>query len=148
MTDIVSQPRRSEIMSRIGSRNTAPEIIVRSVAHRLGFRFRLHVANLPGKPDIVLPRHKAVIEVRGCYWHRHAGCPNCSTPKTHPEFWQEKFKATVRRDQRNERLLRKSGWRVLIIWECESTSEQTVERRLLRFFREPVPAVPWKSKKK
>jgi DNA mismatch endonuclease, patch repair protein len=132
MTDIVDPKRRSEIMSRIGPRDTAPEMAVRRIAHRLGYRFRLHVRALPGTPDIVFPRYRAVIEVRGCYWHRHSGCSNCTMPKTRPEFWKSKFDATIRRDKLNEWKLRKLGWRVLVIWECETDDAQYVERRIGR----------------
>lgn len=106
-------------MSRIKSKDTTPERIVRSFLHRNGFRFRLHVKNLPGKPDIVLSKYKTVIEVRGCFWHRHNGCKDATMPSTHTEFWQKKFAENVVRDQRSEQALKELGWQVIIIWECE-----------------------------
>jgi DNA mismatch endonuclease, patch repair protein len=118
MTDIVSSQKRSEMMSGIRGRNTRPELQVRSWLHAGGFRFRLHRKDLPGSPDIVLPRHRVVIFVHGCFWHRHAGCRYATQPATRPEFWAHKFDANVQRDQRNQQALLKAGWRVLIIWEC------------------------------
>ena len=104
-------------MSRIGPKDTSPELIVRSTLHRLGYRFRLHVKKLPGKPDIVLAKHRTVIFVHGCFWHRHKGCKQASTPKSNQAFWQEKFARNVERDRRNVRSLKQLGWKVIIIWE-------------------------------
>ena len=106
-------------MSHIKSKDTTPERIVRSFLHRNGFRFRLHVKDLPGKPDIVLPKYKTVVEVRGCYWHRHEGCKDATTPSTNTEFWQKKFAENITRDQRTEQVLKELGWNVIVIWECE-----------------------------
>lgn len=106
-------------MSRIRSRDTAPEKKVRSLLHNAGFRFRLHVKKLPGSPDIVLPRYRAVIFVHGCYWHRHAKCRYAYTPKSRTEFWEGKFKATVERDREKSDELRSAGWRIIVVWECE-----------------------------
>lgn len=125
--DTVDPKRRSEIMSRIGPRNTAPELAVRRVAHRLGVRFRLHRKDLPGCPDLVFPRYKLAVFVHGCFWHRHQGCRNCSTPKTRPEFWAAKFAATVVRDARAEQALAALGWAVLTVWECETEESRTIE---------------------
>src|SRR5690554_2960017 len=100
--DIVDESTRSRMMSAIGGRNTKPEIIVRKFLHARGFRFRLHVKDLPGRPDIVLPKWKACVFVHGCFWHRHANCRYATTPKTRPEFWAEKFRENVARDQRNQ----------------------------------------------
>ena len=105
--------RRSWNMSRIRSKDTAPECIVRSFLHRHGFRFRLHVKDLPGTPDIVLPKYRTVIEVRGCYWHRHPGCKKTTTPSTNIDFWQKKFDENIARDQRTEAELQRLGWRVI-----------------------------------
>ena len=105
-------------MSGIRSKDTRPERIVRSGLHRLGFRFRLHDKKLPGSPDLVLPKHSAVIFVHGCYWHRHEGCRFVTTPATRREFWLEKFEGNVRRDELDQAALRASGWRVFVIWEC------------------------------
>ena len=92
---------------------------MRSFLHRNGFRFRLHVKDLPGKPDIVLPKYKTVIEVRGCFWHRHSGCKIATNPSTNADFWQKKFAANVARDYRTEQELKSQGWNVIVIWECE-----------------------------
>ena len=117
--DHLTPEKRSWNMSRIKSKDTAPERIVRSFLHRNGFRFRLHVKDLPGKPDIVLPKYKTVIEIRGCYWHRHEGCKDATTPSTNIEFWQNKFAATVARDKRTEQELKTLGWKVIVLWECD-----------------------------
>lgn len=120
---------RSEMMSRIGPRNTAPEIVIRRGLHRLGFRFRLHRKDLPGKPDIVFPKYHAAILVHGCFWHRHEGCKNFRVPKTNSEFWIEKIGRNVARDARVAVALKALGWRVLIVWEC-ATSPSGGEAKL------------------
>ncbi len=117
--DSLDKKRRSWNMSRIRSKNTKPEIVVRSHLHRQGYRFCLHKKDLPGKPDIVLPKYKTVIEVRGCYWHRHKGCKESTTPKSNTEFWLTKFQSNVERDKKNDKLLKELGWNLIIIWECE-----------------------------
>ena len=106
-------------MSRIRSTNTSPEKNVRSLLHKLGFRFRLHRKDLPGKPDIVLPKYKTVIFVHGCFWHRHKNCKYAYTPKSRLDFWLKKFDENQSRDRRVQQQLKKSGWRVVIIWECQ-----------------------------
>jgi DNA mismatch endonuclease (patch repair protein) len=118
------------MMARIKGRDTAPERAVRSVIHLLGYRFRLHRKDLPGRPDIVLPRLHLVVFVHGCFWHRHQGCTNCTTPTTNRAFWLAKFKANVERDARNQRALRRSGWRVVTIWECETEAPDRLRRRV------------------
>ena len=131
------QPKaRRELMSRIGSRDTKPELVVRSMLHRLGLRFRLHVKKLPGTPDIVLPKHKTVVFVHGCYWHRHRGCKRSFVPHTRSEFWEAKFERNVVRDKSVQRELRKEGWRVLIVWECDTSGARLskLERRLRSWF--------------
>ena len=133
MTDIVDSKRRSEIMSRIKGRDTVPEIAVRRIAHRLGFRFRLYRKDLPGRPDLVFPRYRAVIFVHGCFWHRHPGCRFAYSPKTRVQFWDEKFRKNVDRDRRNVQALHKLGWRVLVIWECETRSDAGIRQHLRRF---------------
>ena len=117
--DRLTPEKRSWNMSHIKSKDTTPERIVRSFLHRNGFRFRLHVKDLPGKPDIVLPKYKTVVEVRGCYWHRHEGCKDSTTPSTNTEFWQKKFAENVARDKRTEQDLKSLGWNVIVVWECE-----------------------------
>ena len=117
--DRISKEHRSWNMSRIQSRDTKPEKAVRSILHGLGYRFRLHRKNLPGNPDIVLPRYNSVIFVHGCFWHRHKDCKNASVPKTKKTFWGKKFKANIERDMKVKKELKSDGWRVLVIWECE-----------------------------
>ncbi len=106
-------------MSAIKGKNTKPEILVRKLLHRLGYRFKIQRKDLPGKPDIVLPKYKTAIFINGCFWHRHAGCKYASTPSTNSDFWEKKFAANVGRDARNYAALKDQGWNVLIIWECE-----------------------------
>ena len=136
MTDIYEPRKRSEIMSRIRGRGTKPEIIVRRIAHRLGYRFRLHRKDLPGRPDMVFPRHRVVIMVHGCFWHRHPGCKHASTPKTRESFWKNKLEDNVARDGRNESALRELGWRVMVIWECETKDREAVADRIESFLRQ------------
>ena len=114
-------------MSRIRSNDTKPELVVRSFLFRHGFRFRLHVKNLPGHPDIVLPKYKTVIEVRGCFWHRHPGCRQATTPSSNVEFWQEKFSRNIERDKKTEKQLKELGWHLIVIWECELKKECFLE---------------------
>jgi len=117
-------------MSRIRGRDTRPELTVRSLIHRLGFRFRLHRSDLPGKPDIVLPRHRAVVFVHGCFWHRHGRCRLAYTPKSNIRFWLGKFRSNIARDARNRRKLKNLGWRVFVIWECEIANVEVLTSRL------------------
>ncbi|MFP4390373.1 MAG: very short patch repair endonuclease [Desulfococcaceae bacterium] len=128
--DTVSPEKRSEIMGRVRSRNTRPEIRVRSLLHRMGFRFRLHGKDLPGSPDIVLPKYSTVIFVHGCFWHRHPGCPRATTPASRPEHWLPKFRRTVERDRENQDRLRELGWKVIVLWECELETKEDLERKL------------------
>ena len=118
--DRLSRSHRSWNMSRIKSRDTSTELTVRSVVHDMGYRFRLHRKDLPGKPDIVLPKYRTVIFVHGCFWHRHTECKYAYTPKSNVEFWEKKFKANVERDQNNNRILQELGWRIIVIWECQT----------------------------
>lgn len=127
MADIVSPQRRSEMMSRIRGRNTAPERMLRSLLHRHGFRFRLHCRDLPGSPDIVLPRYRTVIFVHGCFWHRHTGCKLAYSPKSRQAFWTRKFAENKKRDRRNLRALTSLGWRTIVVWECQLRSAQSAE---------------------
>lgn len=117
--DCLTPEQRKRNMSAIKGRDTKPEVLVRKLLHRLGYRFRIQRKDLSGKPDIVLPKHKTAIFINGCFWHRHAGCKYASTPSTNSEFWEKKFAANVKRDARNYAALREQGWNVLIIWECE-----------------------------
>ena len=116
-------------MSRIRGRDTAPEMI----AHRLGFRFCHHRRDLPGCPDLVFPKHRAVIMVHGCFWHRHPGCKYASSPKTRVRFWEEKFEGNVVRDRHNDEALHELGWRVMVIWECETKAHDAVAERIVDY---------------
>jgi DNA mismatch endonuclease, patch repair protein len=110
---------RSELMGRIRSKNTGPEKVVRSALHKLGYRFRLHIAQLPGVPDIALPKHRAVVLVHGCFWHQHEGCRRSARPKTNRAFWDAKLDRNIARDRENLQRLEALGWRVLVVWSCE-----------------------------
>ena len=118
--DHLTPERRSWNMSRIRSRDTKPEKRVRSLLHRMGYRFRLHRQDLPGSPDIVMPKHRTVVLVHGCYWHRHPGCRLAAIPKSNQNFWIAKFQRTVTRDQHQKAQLHCLGWRVIVVWECET----------------------------
>lgn len=136
MVDLLTSERRSWNMSQIKGRNTRPELRLRSLLHRAGFRFRLHAKQLPGRPDVVLPKYRTAIFVHGCFWHRHPGCRNTTTPSTRREFWQEKFDGNVRRDARNRAALEATGWTVVTVWECElKTDAEGVVRRLANKLR-------------
>ncbi len=127
--DTVSKEKRSWVMSRIHSVDTGPEMIVRSYLFSRGLRFRVHAKNLPGHPDIALRKFKTVVEVRGCFWHRHPGCKVATTPKSNIAFWQAKFDRNTARDRRNEEKYADMGWRLLVVWECElrpAVREQTL----------------------
>jgi DNA mismatch endonuclease (patch repair protein) len=132
--DRISQPRRSALMARVRGKNTGPEHVVRRLLHRLGLRFRLHRKGLPGRPDIVLPKWKTAIFVHGCFWHRHAGCVRTTTPDANRAFWLEKFAQNKQRDRRNKKALRKRGWRVVVIWECETCRPDRLKDRLMAQF--------------
>ncbi|MCP4373098.1 MAG: DNA mismatch endonuclease Vsr [Deltaproteobacteria bacterium] len=119
VSDIYSKEKRSELMSKVRAKNTRPERIVRSWLHKQGYRFRLYRKDLPGKPDIVLPKYKTVIFIHGCFWHRHQGCKKTTTPKTHADLWKEKFQKNIDRDRRNQQELQQLGWKVIIVWQCE-----------------------------
>lgn len=121
MTDPLSKTQRSEIMSKVRSADTKPEWILRCGLHRLGFRYRLKNKGLPGCPDLSFSKYTAVVFVHGCYWHRHPGCKDASTPKTNVTFWTRKFAENVERDQRAQAELERLGWRVLVVWECDLT---------------------------
>ena len=122
MTDVVNPQVRSKMMASIRGKDTKPEMALRRALHGLGLRYRLHAKGLPGKPDLVFPRFKAVVFVHGCFWHRHADCRFASTPATRPDFWAAKFAGNVDRDQRVAAALERSGWRVLTVWECDIKS--------------------------
>ena len=119
MADMISKSRRSWNMSHIRGKDTKIEIRVRHYLFSKGFRYRKNVSDMPGKPDIVLPRYKTIIFINGCFWHRHEGCKNCTTPSTNQDFWLHKFETTVQNDLRNRKLLESNGWNVIVLWECE-----------------------------
>ena len=125
---------RSKNMSAIKSKNTKPEIEVRKLLHSMGFRFRLHRKDLPGSPDIFLPKFKTVIFVHGCFWHRHENCKYASNPKTRREFWESKFKANVKRDIKNQAKLKSLGWESTIIWGCEIKNKRLLINKLQNIF--------------
>lgn len=118
MADIVDKQTRSRMMASIRAKDTKPELALRRTLHARGFRFRLHAKNVSGRPDLVFPKHHAIVFVHGCFWHRHAGCSYATTPSTRPEFWQAKFETNVARDRKVLAKLLASGWRVAIVWEC------------------------------
>jgi DNA mismatch endonuclease (patch repair protein) len=133
MVDTLDKEARSRHMGLIRQAGTSPELAVRGITHRLGFRFRVSRRDLPGCPDIVLPGRRAVIFVHGCFWHRHEGCPRSTTPKTSTDFWMKKFVANQARDRASLEALAKLGWRTLVIWECETRDKFAVAERLKIF---------------
>jgi DNA mismatch endonuclease, patch repair protein len=135
VADRISPQKRSANMARVKNKNTKPEIEVRKILHRLGYRFRLHGQNLPGNPDIVLPRHRKVIFVHGCFWHSH-NCPRGRRPLTSVDFWNDKLDRNLTRDAARQQDLRASGWAVLVVWECMLKDLDVVEKMLVAFMQE------------
>ena len=127
MTDVHTKAQRSYNMSQIRSKNTKPELIVRSWLHKQGFRFRLHDKNLPGKPDIVLKKYKTVIFVHGCFWHGHKGCKYFVVPKTRTKWWLNKINGNIERDKKAQKELKKMGWKVVKIWECKVKNSKNIK---------------------
>ena len=130
--------QRSRNMSAIKSKNTKPEIAVRKVLHSMGYRFRLHGKDLPGSPDIVLPKYKTVIFVHGCFWHRHENCKYASTPKTRQEFWNKKFKKNIERDLEIQENIKNIEWRSVVIWECETKNIDNLKEKIIDVFNESI----------
>lgn len=124
-------------MRRIRCKDTSPEMIVRRLVHRMGFRYRLHVHSLPGRPDLVFPRLRKIIQVQGCFWHQHRSCAQAHVPKTRVEYWRSKLLRNRRRDRDNEKRLRADGWEVLTIWECEVVDRCLTEDRIANFLKMP-----------
>lgn len=131
--DRISVDQRSANMRRIRSKDTSPEMVVRRLVHGMGFRYRLHVQKLPGRPDLVFPRLKKIIQVQGCFWHQHSGCPQSHIPKSRIEYWRPKLTSNKRRDRNNDRALREEGWEVLTLWECELKNSAILSERLVQF---------------
>jgi DNA mismatch endonuclease (patch repair protein) len=137
--DTFSPEKRSDIMRRVRSTDTMPERKVRSLLHKLGYRFRIHRLDLPGKPDIVLPKRSAVVFVHGCFWHRHQGCPHATTPTSRQEYWLPKFRRTIDRDWKNQEELQRRGWNVIVVWECETKDMQKLAAQLPRLIDSYLP---------
>ena len=133
--DRLPPERRSENMRRIRSKDTSPEMFVRRLVHRMGYRYRLHVRTLPGSPDMVFPRLRKIVQVYGCYWHPHASCRCSHRPKSHLDYWLPKLEGNRKRDKQNSRRLRRQGWDVLVIRECQIGDEKILEERLERFLQ-------------
>ncbi|MCC6470898.1 MAG: DNA mismatch endonuclease Vsr [Alphaproteobacteria bacterium] len=143
--DRLTPERRSWLMSRVRGKDTTPELKVRSLLHGMGLRFRLHAAELPGKPDVVVRPRRLAIFVHGCFWHRHGGCRYATTPKSRSAFWNQKFETNVTRDRRNIRMLRRTGWRVLVIWQCQTKNVERLRKRLESFVN---PSTNWSERGK
>jgi len=135
MIDNVSKEKRSEIMKRIRSKDTTPELIVRKLVHSLGYRYRLHDKKLPGKPDLVFSRWKKVIFVHGCFWHNH-NCKQGKLPKSNLDYWLPKLKENCRRDARNQKLIISTGWKVLVIWQCQTRDIDTLKETIVAFLED------------
>jgi DNA mismatch endonuclease (patch repair protein) len=131
--DVFGKDKRSQIMSRVRGKDTKPELIVRSLLHRMGYRFRIHRTDLPGNPDITLPKHKKVIFVHGCFWHGHLACARAKRPSTNVEFWQKKLDKNIQRDTQNIAKLVALGWTVLVIWQCEVKNLPNLKYKLEHF---------------
>jgi DNA mismatch endonuclease (patch repair protein) len=131
--DKISKEKRSKNMSKIRSKNTKPELLVRSIIHQMGYRFRLHVPDLPGKPDIVLPRHRKIIFVHGCFWHQHKNCKIAHKPKSRISYWQPKLNANKKRHRKHMRTLKSLGWNCIVVWECETKNLNKMKAKLQEF---------------
>jgi DNA mismatch endonuclease, patch repair protein len=146
MTDIFSIQKRSEIMRSIKGKDTTIEKKIRSALHKSGYRYRLHDSQLPGTPDIVLKKFQSIIQIRGCFWHNHS-CPNGHLPKSNTAFWSKKLIGNQERDRRTDNLLRKAGWKVIVVWECSCKTKHAFQKELKRIVRlvekKPTPASSW-----
>jgi DNA mismatch endonuclease, patch repair protein len=136
MADVFTREQRSRIMSRIHGTNTKPEMAVRKRLYSMGYRYRLHYSKLPGKPDIVLPKHKKAIFVHGCFWHAHKDCKRSKPPSSNVEFWHAKIGQTVERDRRSVEALVELGWQVLTVWSCETGRAEFLEQKLRDFLND------------
>jgi len=135
MIDVFSSEKRSRIMSRIRSYDTEPELKMRSIVHRMGYRFRIHQDKLPGNPDIVLAKHKKAIFIHGCFWHGHKGCPRSKRPTSNISFWQDKLDKNQERDKRVQKELRHLGWKYLVIWQCEIKKTERLKKKIESFLK-------------
>ena len=133
MPDVFDPQKRSAIMRAVRSANTSPELVVRKLLHAMGYRFRLHRRDLPGRPDIVLPRHRKIVLVHGCFWHQHHGCKRAVRPQTNVEFWNAKLEKNLARDAEKLHALEAAGWEVLVLWQCQTTRKEELERILRAF---------------
>jgi DNA mismatch endonuclease, patch repair protein len=133
--DTLTPAERSERMSRVRSMDTKPEMTVRRLVHRMGFRYRLHNRKLPGNPDLVFARRGKIIFVHGCFWHRHGSCKNTRWPKSKLDFWKPKLEENQRRDLANQKALRKAGWKLLIVWECQLKDQEKLAEKINRFLQ-------------
>lgn len=131
--DVFSVEKRSRIMSSISGKNTEPEIAVRSLLHSLGYRFRIHRKDLPGNPDIVLPKYKKIIFIHGCFWHGHRDCKRSKLPNSNREFWEQKIRSNVQRDNKIISSLTENGWDVMILWTCQIRNSENVAHKLIEF---------------
>jgi DNA mismatch endonuclease (patch repair protein) len=134
MTDVISRKKRSWIMSRVHGKDTGPELLVRSLVHRLGYRFRLHRRDLPGAPDLVFPATRKIIFVNGCFFHGHNCARGARIPQSNRKYWIQKIGRNKKRDTRNQRKLRAAGWKVLVLWECRLKDEKKLTKMICRFF--------------
>ena len=135
MTDTLTRAERSRLMAKIRDKNTGPERAVRSLLHRAGYRFRIHVRGLPGTPDVVLPKYRTVVFVHGCFWHRHRGCKIATMPHSHVAFWTEKFRRNVANDARHRRRLRRLGWQVVVVWSCQLKHPERILAKIEKALR-------------
>lgn len=133
MTDTLTKAQRAKAMKAVKSQDTKPEMLVRRLVHSMGYRYRLHVAALPGRPDLVFPSRKKIILVNGCFWHQHQGCKRASIPSTNVEYWDRKLLSNRSRDQSNAKALKALGWQVMVIWECQTVTLSGVAQRISRF---------------
>jgi DNA mismatch endonuclease (patch repair protein) len=140
--DTLTPDERSILMGKIRGKDTKPELLVRSMLHRAGYRYSLHRKDLPGKPDIVLRKYSTVVFVHGCFWHRHANCKVASTPKSNNDFWQAKFERNVSNDRKHRRALKKMGWKIIVVWECELKNPEKVLWKLMKALR-PAEALEY-----
>lgn len=133
MTDVFSREKRSWLMGRVKGRDTKPEMLVRSIIHRMGFRFRLHRKDLPGKPDIVLPKYKKAVFIHGCFWHGHKNCPRAARPTSNIDFWNRKIDGNIKRDANAQKELKAMSWKILVVWQCQIRDIEALQKRLEGF---------------